>query len=361
MNKLLSPFTKGDFQLKNHIVMAPMTRSRATGNIPNELMATYYKQRAGAGLIITEGTSPSPEGLGYTSIPGIFTKDQIDGWKKTTEAVHQDGSKIFVQLMHSGRIAHESNLPEGSVVVGPSAIKAAGQIFTMSGMQEHSTPIALSTEQVKNTVADFVQSAKNAIEAGFDGIEIHAANGYLPEQFLNPNVNVRTDEYGRSAQNRIRFVVEVTKGIADAIGADKVGIRISPFSQSSDLAPYPQNEVIETYTLLTQEMESLNLAYMHLSANGNIPKELYSIIRTHFSNTVILCNGLTPETGEKALSEGFADVVAFGRSFISNPDFTSRIEKGAELTPLTDFDTLYSPGAKGYTDYPTLEEELSLK
>ena len=203
MEKLFATFSKGTLTLKNHLVMAPMTRSRATDNLPNELMATYYAQRSGAGMIVTEGTSPSPEGLGYSRIPGIYADEQVDGWKKVTDAVHQNGSKIFLQLMHTGRIAHVANLPGGLQPVGPSAIKAADTIFTDSlGMQEHSVPLALSLEGIDRVVADFVKASNNAILAGFDGVELHGANGYLLEQFLNPNVNDRQDQYGGNVQNR---------------------------------------------------------------------------------------------------------------------------------------------------------------
>lgn len=354
MKKLLTPFTKGKLKLKNHIVMAPMTRSRAIDNLPNDLMAEYYGQRSGAGLIITEGTSPSPEGLGYPSIPGIFSSEQVEGWKRVTEKVHQNNAKIFVQLMHTGRIAHQANLPEGFNVVGPSDITAAGQIFTPTGLQDHTPPAALTTEQVKDKVNDYVVAAKNAVEAGFDGIEIHGAHGYLAEQFLNPNVNTRTDEYGGSIENRARFILEIAEKTAEAIGSDKVGIRISPFSPNGDLPPYAESEVLETYNYLTGELAKLNIAYIHLSANPKIPESLYQNIRQNFSNTIILCNGMNPETAEEALQAGFADIVAFGRPFISNPDLVQKIDKGLEVPPSTDYDTFYTPGAKGYTDYPAM-------
>lgn len=337
--------------------MAPMTRSRAIGNLPNDLMAEYYGQRSGAGLIITEGTSPSPEGLGYPNIPGIFSSEQVEGWKKVTGEVHKHNAKIFMQLMHTGRVAHQDNLPKGFKVVGPSNITAAGQIFTPTGLQDHNPPAALTTEEVKAKVKDYVTAAKNAVEAGFDGIEIHGAHGYLAEQFLNPNVNTRTDEYGGSIENRARFILEIAKNSAEAIGSDKVGIRISPFSTFGDLASYAESEVLETYKYLTAELEKLNIAYIHLSANPEIPESLYQYIRQNFSNTIILCNGLNPETAEEALHAGFADLAAFGRSFISNPDLVQKIEKGLDVPASTDYDTFYTPGAKGYTDYPAMTVE----
>ncbi|MGF7233128.1 alkene reductase [Arachidicoccus sp.] len=354
MDKLLTAFQKNGFNLKNHIVMAPMTRSRAIGNIPNDLMATYYGQRSGAGLIITEGTAPSPEALGYPRIPGVYSEAQIDGWKKITAAVHKGNSKIFLQLMHTGRIGHYDNLPPQVELVGVSAIKAMGQIHTDSvGAQDHSEPTALTTEGVKAVIEKYVVAAINAMHAGFDGVELHGANGYLLEQFLNPNINNRTDAYGGNMQNRARLIIEVVEKVAAAIGKDKVGIRFSPFSTLGDLQPYDEADVHETYQYLATQMNKIGIQYIHISANPNIPQKTFDSIRSHFSNTIILSNGLTPETAEAALNKGFADVVAFGRSFLATPDFVARIEKGAALNPV-DFTTLYTADAKGYTDYPTL-------
>ena len=352
MKKLLTPFEKGSIKLKNHLVMAPMTRSRAINNLPNELMANYYAQRSGAGLIITEGTSPSPEGLGYPRIPGIYSEAQVAGWKKVTDAVHQNGSKIFLQLMHTGRIAHVANLPNGIQPVGPSNIKAAGEIFTDSlGMQEHSVPVALSLDGIMRVIEDFVNASKNAILAGFDGVELHGANGYLLEQFLNPNVNNRTDLYGGNLINRSRLILEISEAIAAAIGSNKVGIRFSPFSQLSDQGAYDAEEVHQTYTYLSSELDKLGIAYIHLSTNPEIPEKTYKAIRAVFTNTIIICNGLTAETAEEKLLDNSADLVAFGRGFLANPDFVKRIEKNLSLNDV-DFGTLYSPGETGYTDYP---------
>lgn len=354
MKKLLSPFEKGHFRLKNHLVMAPMTRSRAVGNVPNELMATYYAQRSGAGLIIAEGTSPSPEGLGYPRIPGIFSEQQVQGWKRITDAVHQHGSAIFVQLMHTGRIGHSANLPDGFHLVAPSNIKAAGEIHTDTlGKQAHSEPIALSREGIERVIESFVSAARNAVKAGFDGIELHAANGYLLEQFLNPNVNDRTDDYGGTIENRSRLIVEIATRTADAIGKDRIGIRISPFSTLGDLQPYDTAEVHQTYAYLSRELNALGIAYIHVSVNPNIPAETHEAIRSAFSNTIIYCNGLTAETAETILQEGSADLVAFGRGFLANPDFPRRIERNAPLNDVN-FKALYTPDAVGYTDYPAL-------
>jgi len=334
--------------------MAPMTRSRAIGNIPNDLMTTYYGQRTGAGLIITEGTAPTHEALGYPRIPGIFNEAQIAGWKKITTRVHQDGSRIFLQLMHTGRIGHIDNLSEGAILLGASDIKAAGQIFTDSaGMQDHSDPVALTAEGVKGIIEGYVSAAKNAMKAGFDGVELHAANGYLLEQFLNPNVNNRSDEYGGNIMNHARLTVEVAEKVAGAIGEEKVGIRFSPFSTLGDLQAYDPDEVHDTYAYLARAMNGLDIQYIHISANPAIPQKTFDAIRAGFSNTIILCNGLTPDTAEDQLNKGFADIVAFGRSFLSTPDFVNRIEKNALLNQI-DFTTLYTPGEKGYIDYPTL-------
>jgi N-ethylmaleimide reductase len=275
----------------------------------------------------------------------------VAGWKKITDAVHQNGSKIFLQLMHTGRIAHAANLPDGLQPVGPSDIKAAGAIFTDSlGMQEHSVPVALTVEGITRVIADFVNASKNAIAAGFDGVELHGANGYLLEQFLNPNVNIREDQYGGSLINRSRLTLEITEAIAAAIGPDKIGIRFSPFSQLSDQAPYYTDEVHQTYVYLSSNLNKIGIAYIHLSSNPDIPDQTYKAMRAAFTNTIIFCNGLTPETAEEMLQDKSVDLVAFGRGFLSNPDFVSRIEKNAPLNAV-DFNTLYAPGEMGYTDY----------
>ena len=334
--------------------MAPMTRSRAIANIPNELMAEYYAQRNGAGLIITEGTAPAPEALGYPRIPGMFSQEQIDGWKLTTSEVHEGSSKVFLQLMHTGRIGHVDNLPAGTQLVGASAIKAAGQIFTdAKGLQDYSQPVALTTAGVKDVIAGYVSSAKNAIKAGFDGVELHAANGYLIEQFLNPNVNTRLDEYGGSIKARAKMALDLASQTADAIGEDKVGIRFSPYSELGDLKSYADDEIFETYIHLTRELNQIGIAYIHIGLSPKIPQKLLSEVRAAFNGAVIICNGLTPTTAEEALNGDFADLVAFGRAWLANPDLERRIETNSTLqTP--DFSTLYTPGSKGYTDYPVL-------
>jgi N-ethylmaleimide reductase len=356
MNKLLAPYTKGFLQLKNHLVMAPMTRSRAINNLPNELMAEYYAQRSGAGLIITEGTAPSPNGLGYSRIPGIFSPEQTIAWEAVTAAVHAGGSKIFLQLMHTGRIGHTANLPHGGRLVGASNIKAAGEIWTDTlGKQAYPEPEALTKEGIETVIAEHVNAARNAIAAGFDGIELHGANGYLIEQFLNPHVNNRTDSYGGSVENRVRLAIQIVHAIAAAIGPDKVGVRFSPYATLGDLKPYNEQEIHDTYARLAKELNKAGIAYLHISVSAIIPQKTFDAIRSGFTGTIILCNGLTPESAAASLDAGFADLVAFGRAFLANPDLDKRIATRAALN-VADFTTLYTPGAVGYTDYPVYEQ-----
>jgi len=362
--KLFSEAKFGTLTLANHIVMAPMTRSRALGNIPNDMIAEYYAQRATAGLIITEGTSPSPNGLGYARIPGIYSAEQIEGWKKTTSAVHENGGKIFIQLMHTGRIAHGANLPNGAEILAPSSVAAAGDMWTDSdGMVSHSTPREMTNADVKATVQEFVQAAKNAVEAGFDGIELHGANGYLIEQFLSPRSNQRTDEYGGSIENRSRFLLEIAAQSIAAIGADKVGLRLSPFGAAGDLLPHADDNH-DLYVYLTSQLNELGLVYLHLVDHSGmgapaVPAETVDAIRETFTGTLILCGSYNVDRAEADLESGKADLIAFGRPFLANPDLVERLETGAELAQF-DPATLYAPGAKGfeqgYVDYPTLAE-----
>ena len=351
----------GNLTLTNHVVMAPMTRSRALGNVPNAMMATYYGQRATAGLIITEGISPSPDGLGYARMPGIFSPEQTAGWKLTTDAVHEQGGHIFAQLMHAGRISHPANLPAGARIVAPSAIAAAGQMWTdADGMQPQPVPEELTTDEVKAVVQEFVQGAQNAIEAGFDGIELHGANGYLLEQFLHPGANQRTDEYGGSIENRSRFILDVAAGVVNAVGADKVGIRLSPYGVNGDMPHYP--EIHETYLYLAAELHKLGLVYLHLVDHAGmgapvVPPAVVDAIREQFKGTLILSGSYDVARAEVVLESGLADLVAFGRPFIANPDLVERLKEGADLAQ-PDPATFYAPGAngfeQGFTDYPTL-------
>ena len=336
--------------------MSPMTRCRAIGNIPNDLVAEYYKQRSGAGLIITEGTSPSPNGLGYARIPGIYSKAQVEGWKKVTSAVHEAGSKIFVQLMHTGRISHPLNMPEGAQVLAPSAVKPAGQMWTdQQMMQDFATPKAMTTEELQQTKQEYITAAKNAVEAGFDGVELHGANGYLLEQFLSPVSNIRTDEYGGCIENRCRFVLEVVQGVADAIGKEKTGIRLSPYGVASDMPHYP--EIDAEYSYLSEQLNNIGIAYVHVvdhSALGApaVPLEIKQTIRNNFKNTVILAGGFGLESGEAAINSGLGDLVAIGRPFINNPDLVERFGSNLPLSQDLKMDLFYSADEKGYTDYP---------
>lgn len=358
-NLLFSPIQLGSLPLTNRVAMAPMTRSRAYNNLPNDLIATYYAQRASAGLIITEGVSPSPNGLGYARIPGLFSAEQIAGWKTVTQAIHEKGGHAFVQLMHTGRITHSLNLPAGAEVVAPSAIKAVGPMWTdQEGLKENEAPRELSTAEVKQVVQEFVQAARNAVEAGFDGIELHSANGYLLEQFLNPNSNQRTDEYGGSVENRARFVLEVAEQTAQAIGKDRVGIRFSPYNVFNDMAVYP--EIPETYTYLAEKLNDLGIVYIHLVDTAapegtETTRPLIKTIREKFSNALILNNKYTADRAEEDLQSGLADLIAFGAPFIANPDLVERLSTGAELAQF-DPATLYAGGEKGFADYPALVE-----
>ncbi len=359
---LFSTYKLGDITLKNRIVMSPMTRSRAIGNIPNDLMASYYGARAGAGLIITEGTSPSPDGLGYARIPGLYNKAQVDGWKKVTTAVHEKGGKIFVQLMHTGRIAHPHNLPDEGIVRGVSAIAAAEtQMYTdKAGMQPLPVPKEITTEEIPALIEEFVQSAKYAVEAGFDGVELHGANGYLLEQFLNPASNHRTDVYGGSPEKRNRFVLEVVAAIARAIGKEKTGIRLSPFGANGEMIADEHTE--QQYAQLAAGLKQIGIVYLHIVDHSSlgapvVPQSAKDAIRKAFGATIILAGGYDGARAESDLKEGRGDLIAFGRPFIANPDLVKRIRIGAELGQ-PDFGTFYTPGEKGYTDYPVLKSEL---
>lgn len=337
------------------MVMAPMTRNRAIGNLPNELMAEYYAQRAGAGLIVTEGTSPAPEGLGYMRIPGIFSKEQVRGWKLVTDKVHQKGGKIFVQFMHTGRVSHQDNLPPGAQVVGASSIRMAGQIHTPNGAVEYSIPKALSTEEVRQTIRQHAISAELAMEAGFDGVELHGAHGYLIEQFLNPNVNDRNDVYGGNHINRCRFAIETAIATVAAIGKERTAIRISPFSTLNDMQPYSEEETDATYHHLVRELNKLELAYLHISRNPLITPGRLILFRETFKGTIILCNGFDAATAEEALEEGIADLIAFGKPFLANPDLPERFKHAAPLNPV-DVKSMYGNSKVGYTDYPLMNE-----
>jgi N-ethylmaleimide reductase len=357
--QLFIPGKIGSIELKNRIVMAPMTRCRAIKNVPNDLMADYYKQRSSAGLIITEGTSPSLNGLGYARIPGIFNELQVTSWKKTTKAVHKSGGKIVVQLMHSGRISHPLNMPLGSEILAPSAVKADGQMWTdLKSLQDFVVPKEMSLQDIIHAKTEFVAAAENALFAGFDGVELHGANGYLLEEFLSPISNIRTDTYGGSIENRCRFIIEVVTAVAESIGKDKTGIRLSPYGVASDMPHYP--EIEDTYDYLSKELNKIGIAYIHLvdhSAMGAppVPIEIKKTIRKNFRNALILCGGFDQESAELAIASGLADFVAFGRPFINNPDLVERFKNGWPLSQNLNTDLFYTPYEKGYTDYPSFK------
>jgi N-ethylmaleimide reductase len=354
--KLFTSYQLGTTALMNRIVMAPMTRCRAFNNVPNDLMAKYYHQRSGAGLIITEGTSPSRKGLGYARIPGIFDTKQTEGWKKVTTAVHLNGGKIFIQLMHCGRISHPLNMPKGAEIIAPSAIKAAGQMWTdAKQLQDFVVPKEMTNKDMVQTENEFVAAAKHAIEAGFDGVELHGANGYLLEEFLSPISNIREDEYGGSIENRCRFVIEVATAVAASIGKENTGIRLSPYGVAGDMAPYPGTDA--TYNYLSKKLNTIGIAYIHLadhSAMGApvVPVEIKKSIRDNFKQTIILCGGYNKESAEADIESGLADLVAFGRPFINNPDLVERMINDWPLSRDLKMDLFYSADEKGYTNYP---------
>lgn len=359
-HKLFSSFRLGDLDLRNRIVMAPMTRDRAMGSIPNKMIALYYGQRASAGLIITEGTAPSPNGLGYANIPGLFSKEQVNGWKITTKAVHEKGGKIVAQLMHSGRMVKPQFLPEGAEMLAPSAIAAAGKAVKNSQrVAETFTPRAMELKDIEHAKNEFAQAARNALEAGFDGIELHGANEHLIEQFLSPVSNQRGDEYGGSVENRCRFALEVIDKVSDAIGPDKVGVRLSPFGMNSWEQP---NIVYETYNYLTKKINETGIAYIHhvdheAMGGSPVPLAMKKMIRNNFRNAIILTGGFDKEKAEHVIQEDLADLIGFGRPFISNPDFAERLKNNWPINDNLDFSTFYTSEAKGYIDYETYKPE----
>ncbi|MDB4292571.1 alkene reductase [Maribacter sp.] len=354
---LFESFQLGNTTLKNRIVMAPMTRSRAIDNIPNALMAHYYQQRASAGLIITEGTSPSPNGIGYPRIPGAYADEQIDGWKKVADAVHAKEGSIFVQLMHTGRITAKANMPVDSITLAPSSIQAAGEMFTdADGMAVHEIPRAMTLEDIETAKKEYVLAAKRLInEAGMDGIELHAANGYLMNQFINPRSNQREDAYGGSIENRARFILEIATAVVTAIGADKVGIRFSPYGAFNDmLSDYKELEA--TFIYLSKELAKLNLSYIHIVdqrvAFGapDFMTDIKKTIKDNFKGTVISGGDVDSVAKAENILESGLDLVYVGRPYISNPNLTEKLRNDTELAA-PDMDTFYSPGEQGYTDY----------
>ncbi len=345
---LFSPTHLGEVALANRVVMAPMTRNRSPGNLPNALNAEYYAQRAGAGLIITEGTTPSAAGRGYIDIPGLYSPAQVEAWRAVTAGVHARGGRIAAQLMHTGRISHPDFL-DGGTPVAPSAVQAPGEIFTKEGPKPHGAPRALTEAEVEATIEDFAAAARNAIAAGFDAVEIHGANGYLPNQFLAPNVNRRTDRWGGSPENRARFLLATIDAAAAAIGAGRVGLRLSPGSTFNGIE---DPDVAGTYTPLLHELGRRDLAWLHLT--GIAPGyDAAGLARKLVRAPLILNGGYDRDRAEADLAAGRAAAISFGSSFIANPDLPERLLRRAALNA-PDRATFYGGNARGYTDYPVL-------
>ncbi len=354
---LFSPCKIGNLTLPNRLVMAPMTRGRAdmTTGTPTPMMAEYYVQRASAGLLVTEATAISPQGVGWVGAPGIYTANQIAGWQKVTSEVHAAGGRIFLQLWHMGRVSHPDFL-HGELPVGPSAIAAQGDSHTPLGKKPYVTPRSLTADEISGIVRDYAQAAKNAQAAGFDGVEIHGANGYLIDQFLRDGSNQRTDDYGGSVDKRVRFLTEVSQAVCAAWAPENVGVRLSPAGAYNDMHDSdPQG----TFTLAAEKLAPLNLAFLHLMEampghmmHAPIPPVAPSI-RNVFPGPLILNGGYTADTGAATISSGQADLIAYGIPFLANPDLVTRMKTGAPLND-PDFSTLYTPGEKGYTDYPVL-------
>lgn len=362
---LLKPIQLGDLNLKNRVIMAPMTRNRANNehNAPTELHVKYYKQRASAGLIISEGSQISQQAVGYINTAGIYKPEQIEGWKKVTDAVHEAGGKIFNQLWHVGRISHP-DFHNGEKPVAPSAINPNDKAYTYDGFKETVEPRALETDEVKKIVQDFKKAAKNAVDAGFDGIEIHSSNGYLLHQFFNASSNTRTDEYGGFIENRARILFEILNAVKVFFPEQRIGVRLNPslhglFGMEAD------EETIPTFEYIVKKLNDYDLAYLHLSEPFNdvsgidfLVSNVAEYFRPLYKGNLMINGGFDQESGNKIIDNGLADMVAYAKLFISNPDLPIRFEKNAELQDW-DTDTFYVPGEKGYTDYPKLEEQKS--
>ncbi|WP_136468570.1 alkene reductase [Flagellimonas onchidii] len=366
--RLFSTYGLKGKTLKNRFVMAPMTRSRSSqpGDIPNALMAEYYGQRTSAGLIITEATQISLQGKGYAKTPGIYTPEQIEGWKLVTNEVHEQGGKIFLQLWHVGRVS--SSKVNGLQPIAPSPITAKEtNVYIFDGAPNGDAtfvpvedPREMTYEDIEQVINEFVEGAKNAIEAGFDGVEIHGANGYLIDQFLRSNANKRTDEYGSCKENRVRLLMEITQLVSEAIGKEKVGVRLSPFIKFKDM---DDPEILDTIMLSAKKLNTLDIAYLHLCETDwddapEIPLLFRKTLRLRFGNAIIATGNKTPDEGELLLKENLVDLIGFGRNFLTNPDYPQRVELNAPLNEISDSHTLFGGGDKrGYTDYPTIKED----
>lgn len=359
MSNLFDPISLGKHDLPNRIFMSPMTRGRAdAGAVPNAIMADYYATRADAGLLITEATAISPQGYGWLNAPGIWTDAQEKGWKVVTDAVHAKGGLIFLQLWHTGRVSHPDFL-EGKLPVGPSAIAAIGDTHTPLGKKTYVTPHALTLEEIQATIGDYASAAKRAIRAGFDGVELHGANGYLVDEFIRDGSNKRTDEYGGSTDNRLRFLVKVTKALVEAVGADKVGVRLSPIGHYNDMQ---DSNPIATFSRAAELLDTLGLAYLHImeALPGHMMyaegERVMPHIRKAFKGILVTNGGYTKHSANMALENGEADAITFGMLYLANPDLVSRFKTdGPYNNP--DFSALYTPGEKGYTDYLMLNQQ----
>lgn len=369
MSKLFEPFALGSRTLRNRIAMAPMTRSRSPDGVPSDMTALYYRQRSGAGLIITEGTPISRTAEGFLFIPGIYTPQQIEGWRKVTKAVHDEGGTIFTQLWHVGRVSHVSNQPNGIAPVSSTAqIARNSQAWGLKddgtpGAVNVSKPRALTTAEVHGVISDFAQAATNAIEAGFDGVELHGANGYLIEQFLNPQVNDRSDEYrGDTLEGRTRFVLKAVDAVIARVGAKRTAIRLSPYGGLFDMGHYP--EIEQTYLRLADELSKRNVAYVHLMdqksrGSSAIPDDFLRKFRSHYKGVLILAGGMTREKAKKVIDDGVIDIAAFGEPFIANPDLVERLRNNWPLAT-ADRSLHYGGGAHGYTEYPAYNDERNV-
>ncbi|MDD5037339.1 MAG: alkene reductase [Methylococcaceae bacterium] len=356
---LFSPFSLGPLMLKNRMIMAPLTRNRAgPGNVPQALNVEYYAQRASAGLIISEGAQVSPVGQGYPATPGIHSAEQIEGWQQVTAAVHERGGLIFLQLWHVGRISHPSLLPQGILPVAPSAVLPAGEAFTEEGMKPFVMPRSLASDEIAGIIEEYRQAARNAQQAGFDGVEIHAANGYLIDQFLRDGTNLRNDRYGGGLENRCRFLLEVTEAVVEVWGADRVGVRLSPVQPFNDMRDSNPQAL---FSYVAAALNAFDLVYLHVTEMGRDAPGLAGpffepgLLRGVWKGIYMTNSGYDRQRAIAAVAEGDADLVAFGVPFIANPDLVERFRRDAPLN-LADPDSFYGGGAQGYTDYPFLED-----
>lgn len=355
MSDLFSPLKLGILELPNRIFMAPMTRNRAPDNIANAMMAEYYRQRAAGGLLITEGSQISEQAVGYPATPGIHSPEQVVGWKQVTDVVHAEGGHIFLQLWHCGRVSHP-DFHGGEPAVGPSPIKPAGDAFTFEGLKPFETPRELSLSEIADVIEDYRKGAANAIAAGFDGVEIHGANGYLLDQFLRDGSNQRSDAYGGSLEKRARLMLEVTRAVCEEVGADRVGIRLSPLQPFNDMK---DSDPEATFSYIVEQLGTFNLAYLHVTAMGSEtpgsagPAFDLDKLRNIWNGVYIVNAGYDRVRGDAAISEGKADAVAFGTSFLANPDLVMRLKSDAELNA-PDMGTFYGGDEHGYTDYPAM-------